>query len=273
MRVFKDLEYDNQSELQKLDLYLPSINKGPYPLVVFIHGGAWQFGDKAEGAEKDWLNLVNNGYALASINYRLNDEVKHPEGLIDCRKALNFLAKNADKYNIDTERIGVAGTSAGGYYALMLATTNDLPIYKIEGEDNADIKCCVALYSPTDFNEGKKLAYGSLLNRIKYGISIAITEKYFGKALKDMSGKELMEASPVNYISKTLLPILLQQGDNDFIIPSQQADNFLEKAEEIGVDDKVIVEILNGAQHVDPMFSTIDNQNRIRRFFDQNLKK
>lgn len=274
MRVFRDLKYDDQSKLQNLDIYLPSEGDGPFPLIVFIHGGAWQFGDKNDGQENLWKGLVNQGYALASINYRLSDENSHyPDGIFDCKKALLYLDKHAKEYCLNMNEVAVVGNSAGGYYALMLATTVDNPKFALENNKDVDIKSCIALYAPTDFLKGKEIFKESLMNRIKYGVSLACTEKYFGKSINQLTDKELMEASPTHYINSNLPYILIQQGDNDYICPPEQADFFLEAANDKGVENRVTLEVFNGASHVDPMFETMGNKLRLKEFLDQHLKQ
>lgn len=122
-REFKDVAYDTGSEAQKLDLYLPETGEGHFPLVVFIHGGAWFGGDKADGQEAAWVTLRSQGYAVASINYRLGKEAPHPAGILDCKTAIRYLKANAEQYHLDEERVALAGDSAGGHYALMTALT------------------------------------------------------------------------------------------------------------------------------------------------------
>lgn len=126
-KEYFDISYDTQSDSQKLDLYLPKTGQGPFPLVVFIHGGGWFGGDKADGQESAWVTLRSYGYAVASINYRLSGEAAHPAGLEDCKKAIDWLKEHAGQYGIDAAHIAVSGDSSGGHYALMEA----LQIYRI----------------------------------------------------------------------------------------------------------------------------------------------
>lgn len=272
MEVFRDLEYGKDSEAQKLDLYLPTYKDGPFPLVVFIHGGGWQIGDKNDGQENMWKGLVNNGYALASINYRLAPEGKHPDGLLDCKLALKYLKDNATKYDLDLDNVAVTGNSAGGHYALMLATTVNNPKFNIDNRPDLPIKCAAVLFAPTDFYEGKKEIFNSLVNRIKYGLGIVFTESYFGSSLEDIKDDILIEASPAEYIDKNIPYILLQQGTGDFIVPYSQAETFVNKAKEAGVEDRVILETFKGAGHMDAAFETLKNKVHIRKFLDKHLK-
>lgn len=271
MRVYRDLRYDNKSEKQTLDLYLPSGLKGPYPLIIYIHGGAWEFGDKNDGHEDDWKGLVNEGYALASINYRLIDEANYPESLLDCKRALDYLKKHAEQFDLDLDKVAVVGSSAGGYFALMLASTVNNPKFKINDEDEMDIKSCIAWYAPTDFTTAKSLIRNSLMNQIKYGVAIKVMEKFFGDKINNIPDELLEEASPVKYINQKMPQILIQQGNNDFVCPPELADIFLKEANKKGVDNRVTVEVFDGAGHVDPMFSTWENKLHLRRFLEKTL--
>lgn len=106
---------------QVLDIYEPRGNTtGLRPVIIAIHGGAWQSGDKVWGksvAER----FAGYGYVVVSINYRLAPEHRWPAQIDDCQAALNYLRSNSIQYNIDPVRIGAFGHSAGGHLASMLA--------------------------------------------------------------------------------------------------------------------------------------------------------
>src|SRR5215813_7140028 len=97
-RTLKDIEYARVGNKQLLlDLYLPE-GAGPFPVVVWIHGGSWLSGDKAGGPA---IRQASRGYAVASINYRLSYEAKFPAQLEDCKAAVRWLRANAATYNLD----------------------------------------------------------------------------------------------------------------------------------------------------------------------------
>lgn len=130
VREYRDISYDTQSSAQTFDLFLPEDGEGPFPLLVFVHGGGWYSGDKSDGQETGFLKLLDYGYAVASLNYRLSGEAPHPAGLIDCNTALRYLQANAQEFWIDSARIAVAGDSSGGHYALMLVLTQGNPDFE-----------------------------------------------------------------------------------------------------------------------------------------------
>ncbi|MCM8769464.1 MAG: alpha/beta hydrolase, partial [Candidatus Omnitrophica bacterium] len=124
-KVIKDIEYamvEGTSLL--LDIYIPEKEEGPLPLIVWIHGGGWTKGSKENCCPA--LLLLPYGYIIASINYRLSGIARFPAQLEDCKSAVRFLRANATKYNINPQRIGTWGSSAGGHLASMLGTTGEM---------------------------------------------------------------------------------------------------------------------------------------------------
>ena len=120
-KVFRDLTYvEGGHERNRLDLYLPEKAEGRLPLIVWIHGGAWYAGSKTDPSPA--MAMVGKGYAVASINYRLSQHAVFPAQIEDCKAAIRWLRANAGKYNLDPERIGVWGLSAGGHLVALLGT-------------------------------------------------------------------------------------------------------------------------------------------------------
>lgn len=128
MSVRRDIAYGTSSPAQKLDIYLPRGVANP-PLVIWIHGGGFVFGDKAalgfdEGARL-LQTLTRNGMAVAGINYRLADEARFPAAGQDVKSAIRFLRAHASQYGFDPHSFATWGDSAGAYLALMAGATGD----------------------------------------------------------------------------------------------------------------------------------------------------
>jgi acetyl esterase/lipase len=122
---FPDAYQTHGSQDQTLDLYAPKEAKNA-PLIIWIHGGAFLFGSKEGFAgEPVPLHLLFDGFAVASINYRLIPEALFPAQLEDCKAAVRWLRAHADEFGIDPNRIGVWGASAGAYLASLLGTTGE----------------------------------------------------------------------------------------------------------------------------------------------------
>ncbi len=121
------MEYGTHGVGNRLDLYLPPKADAPTPLVIWIHGGGWEAGNKEN---PPGLGLLKKGYALASLNYRLSQEAKFPAQIEDCKAAIRFLRANAKKYNLDPDHFGVWGASAGGHLVALLGTTGSSRSWK-----------------------------------------------------------------------------------------------------------------------------------------------
>lgn len=123
--VDRDLQYCSPGGRPLLmDIFIPKHrNAAPAPAVLWIHGGGWEVGDKNgnSGAKL----LANEGFVTASLSYRLSGESPFPAAIQDCKCAIRFLRANAPKYGIDPDRIGVAGSSAGGHLAELIATADE----------------------------------------------------------------------------------------------------------------------------------------------------
>ncbi len=124
MRVMKDIAYvPDGHERQKLDLFVPTTEpNAPWPLIVWVHGGAWLGGSKDNCPA---VKFVRQGYAVASINYRLSQHAIFPAQIQDCQAAVRWLRAHADEYYIDPNRFGAWGASAGGHLVALLGACNE----------------------------------------------------------------------------------------------------------------------------------------------------
>jgi acetyl esterase/lipase len=163
VRRLSNLSFLPEGRKEKLDLYLPTgaFKKGR-PAVLFIHGGGFKGGDKAEFRSASVsADLARAGYVVASCNYVLSSKKNPgvwPQNLSDCRNAVRWLRQNAETLGVDPSRIAVAGGSAGGYLALMVGFSED----KVElgGDPSAKVPAKVSavinMYGATDPNHHGK---------------------------------------------------------------------------------------------------------------------
>jgi acetyl esterase/lipase len=104
MIKYMDIEYKQIGDITLyLDLYMPENETNP-PLIMWIHGGAWMYGDRK------WVGMlwqVERGYAVASVDYRLTGQGVFPDHIIDCKDVLIYLKENVEKYGYDATRIVV----------------------------------------------------------------------------------------------------------------------------------------------------------------------
>src|SRR5690348_1769881 len=122
VRIERDIAYVPDGDpAQRLDIYLPeNASDKPLPLLVWVHGGGWVGGSKSENPGAEFT--AHGLYASASVEYRFSNVGVFPAQIQDCQAAIRFLRANASKYNIDPDRIGVWGGSAGGHLVALLGT-------------------------------------------------------------------------------------------------------------------------------------------------------
>jgi len=230
--VIQDIPYAGTTDPeQTLDIYLPKgkylVYPRPVPLVVFIHGGGWAEGNKSFPLA---LGLIEKGYAIASLNYRLTGNAIFPAQLDDCKAAIRWLRGNAGNYSIDPNRIGVWGLSAGGNLAALLGTTGN----KANGTEGAytqyssKVQAVCDWYGPSDFSAPReKLS--------SYALEAA--SKFLGGDFEHLGKK----ASPVTYVSSQTCPFLLIHGGNDHVVPLSQSQELYDKLKAAGVDVSLLI--------------------------------
>lgn len=275
-RKFLDIPYADRSEFEKLDIYLPDEGEGPFPTIIFIHGGAWYACDKRDTQIEPYLSLLPHGYAIAGINYRLSGEAPFPAGLQDCKAAVRYLKANANKYCLDAGRMALAGQSAGAYYVLMLAVTEG----KQELEDlsmgwndqDTSVRCVVSWYAPTDIPKMHEQLCRNEKKAFSQDDPSSPEARYLGGRISSFSPEVLKLSSPIYHIHPDIPPILLQHGYDDALVPYQQSETFYEQAVKVTDSGRVTLELFKGAGHADAVFETEENMERVRKFFDACLK-
>ena len=116
----------------RMDVYLPKQGSGPFPAVIYIHGGAWSGGNKGQ-FRRQAASMAARGFAGACIEYRLSGEARFPAALHDSKAAVRCVRANAQAYRIDPDRIAAAGGSAGGHLAAMLGTASGIQAFEGDG--------------------------------------------------------------------------------------------------------------------------------------------
>ena len=253
--VHEDLEYVPMGHArQRLDLYLPENNRGQSPIILWIHGGGWSGGDKSSSPA---IPFVTRGFAVAAMNYRLSQHAIFPAQIHDCKAAIRWLRKHAHEYGLDSERIGVWGSSAGGQLVALLGTTRGHP--ELEGdlgnaEFSSEVQAVVDWFGPTDF-----LTVGSKETRTKYlGI----------EPLQDVAKAKL--ASPLYHVSKQAAPFLIMHGDKDATVPISQSETFALALQSAGIDAPMMK--IEDAGHGGSHFSGAEQFDRIEQFFKKHLR-
>jgi acetyl esterase/lipase len=262
-RELKDIPYvKNGTERQRLDLFLPAnATASSRPLVVWVHGGGWQAGSKADCPAR-WL--VTRGYAVASIGYRLSQTAKFPAQIEDCKAAIRWLRAHAKEYGIDASHVGAWGASAGGHLVSLLGTTGGKGAFD-EGENldqSSAVNCVVDWFGPTDF-----LHYGDPAWTQLDTPESAVSQLIGGTVSSHQEQAKL--ASPVTYVDAKSAPFLIMQGDKDGLVPLQQSELLNTALSKAGVPSTL--KVIGGAGHGGKQFFSIDNIAAIATFFDRYL--
>lgn len=274
-RKFMDVAYADQSKAQRLNLVLPNEGEGPFPVVVFVHGGGWPIGDKNHVQTKNVNRLLYAGYAVCCIDYRLSDEAKWPANLYDCKAAIRFLRANAKNFDIDVERIGVVGNSAGGHLAAMLGTTNGKPEFEDltmgNGGSSSDVQAVFTWFAPFDFvnwAEDWTRAYPG--RPLDYEVS---AEAYmFGHSILEHP-ERLRDASPICHIDENTVPFYVEYGTGDHAIPRFQCPRFYERYVQLLGEEDIQIRVFEGAEHSAPDYAADENVFEFVKFFDRYIRQ
>lgn len=236
VKKIADLDYvGGGNPRQKLDLYLPEKPAGakPVPLVVFIHGGGWQGGDKTGGGGRVGPLVATGNYAGASIGYRLSGEAQWPAQIHDCKAAIRWLRAHAAEYGYDPDRIAVWGTSAGGHLVAMLGVSHGVAALEGDlGEHDAvssQVQCVVDFFGPTDF-----LSIGDHPSSIRHDAADSPESKLIGGPIREHPEKAT-QVSPITHVSAGDAPHLIVHGTEDQAVPYPQSVDYEKRLEAAGV--------------------------------------
>ncbi|CAG1014889.1 partial Carboxylesterase NlhH, partial [Anaerolineales bacterium] len=266
-QVHRNLVYASLSKRNVLDLYIPLDHEGPFPLVVWVHGGGWESGSKNNPPE---FQGVLAGYALASLSYRLTDEASFPAQIHDVKAAIRWLRANAAAYNIDPEHIGVWGGSAGGHLVSMLGTTGGIPEMEDLSMGNPDqssqVQAVVDWYGPSEISTLDEPTEGCRsFNMDRPG---SVVYKLLGCPPGSCPDKAAA-ASPITYVTPDDPPFLIQQGQRDCSVPYTQSQKLAKALEAVGVS--VQLTLFPKAGHGGRDFREMSNMLLIKAFFDEHL--
>ncbi len=265
--TYADIAYGDASAQQTLDLYVPA-GSGPFPVIVYIHGGGFKFGDKRSGTASTIVRAgVERGYAVASINYRLSDEAKFPAAVDDALLAVRFLKAEAGSYGLSAGQIVAWGDSAGGNLAAMVATNR--------GEaDGAGIQAAINWFGPIQFDQ-MDAQFAALGLEPRLGATSAPgspESQYLGVTVGTPEAAELVRrASPQSYITPDDPPVFIQHGTADRNVPVLQSEAFAAALSTVIGPENVVYVSLEGAGHGGDAFTGDANLDLVFAFLDERV--
>ena len=242
-KSWKDLNYAGDSKIyHNLDIYLPAVEKQIYPVVVEIYGSAW-FSNNSKGIDLPTLGkaLLDAGFAVVMPNHRSSMDAKFPAQINDIKAVVRFIRANAEKYQIDTSFIGIAGYSSGGHLAALAGTSGGVRQYTVDSvteniEGNVGrylmyssaVDAVADWFGPTDF-----LVMDSCGSSMVHNAADSPESSLIGGPIQDNKDK-CATANPITYAGSNDPPFLILHGDADPLVPHCESEllfNALQKAD------------------------------------------
>lgn len=213
-----------------LDAYLPK-KKDASPAVLVVHGGAWRSGNRRQ-LKGYARSLAEMGFVCFAIDYRLAPAHRFPAQIEDCREAVKWIRKNAEQYNVNPQKLGAIGYSAGGHLVSLLGTTGEAPTRK-NGQVDTRLQAIVAGGAPTDFRwfpDNGKWA-----------------EFLFGGNL-DTQRDLFNAASSAAFVDRDDPPMFFFNGTNDRLVPFAWTESCFKALRKAGV--RTELHRIEGAGHL-----------------------
>ncbi len=264
-KIIRDLTFATVDKTElKLDLYLPEQGQ-PAGLIVWVHGGAWRGGSRAD---VDLKGLVARGWALASVDYRLSTVARFPAQIHDIKAALRYLRAHAADYGYPSSRFVIAGSSAGGHLAALVGVSNG--VAELEGKiggftgESSHVQAIVDLYGASNLTT-------ILSQSTSHGLSVRVPalELLLGgqpEALPELARL----ASPVTHVDPSDPPLLLLHGDRDNQMPINQSHELQGAYERLRLP--VVFKVVHGSGHGGPAFRDETSLALIDQFLRVQLK-
>lgn len=252
VRTVADLVFSRVGGAKRLaDFYIPAAARSAPPVVIWLHGGGWRFGDRHLAPNLAEFSQ-NSGLAVVSIEYRLSDEAKFPAAVEDVKTAVRWVRSVAQGLGLDGDHIGLWGSSAGAHLASCAALSledafrnDEHPAY------SSAVQAVVDGYGPTNFaridgdraalsspgTDAESLAIGNVLPA---GHPDSFESRFLGAPVS-LSLKEVDLADPVHYVRSGCPPFLILHGEADSLIPCRQSQYLFDAMSAAGNEATLIL--------------------------------
>jgi acetyl esterase/lipase len=241
--ITRDIEYARVGDVSlKLDLYVP-VGTVKSPVIVYVHGGGWRAGAKED---MPLGNLVRQGFAVASVDYRLSGDAKFPAMIHDIKAAIRFVRANGKDHGLaDTTRIAVVGSSAGGHLAALVGVTNG--VKELEGtagndlKESSDVQAIISLFGASNLQT-------ILTQSTPHGLSVRVPALQLLLGGRPEEKPDIAKlGSPVAHVDAKDPPLLLIHGDADPQMPYEQSLELKAAYEKAGLPVQMIT--ISGGKH------------------------
>jgi len=278
VEIRRDLPYatvDGRSLM--LDLYLPDDTNDECPVVLYLHGGAFMVGSKANNAEERLIPVARSGIAIASAEYRFSDVATYPAQVHDVKAAVRWLRGNAGDHGYRAERVGAWGASAGGYLALMLGLTAGSPEH--EGtlgqhrDESSSVEAVTAWFAVADLPVAD---LGPPAGRELPSFIVgppprpSVLARMLGVDSVSEHAEVARAASPAHRADGATAAFLLIHGDADGLVGEDQSERMHAALTAAGADSTLLT--ITGANHEDPAFHSPAVLGAVAGFFIDKLR-
>lgn len=269
--VHRDLVYAKIGERElPLDLYTPK-SDSRLPVIMWVHGGGWKGGGKGNAGSARLL--VDHGYAVVDVEYRLSGEAIFPAQIQDCKAAVRWIRANATKYKLDPDRIGVWGSSAGGHLVALMGTSGDVAEFetKSNAEFSSRVQAVCDWFGPTDLLKMNEHAIP--LSKLDHNAAASPESRLVGGPIQQEPYRSLAKkANPINYIDKDAPPFLIVHGDQDKLVSHRQSELLHDALVKLAVDSTLQIEKGAGHGFGGGSASRDELAKQASKFFDRHFK-
>lgn len=257
------IEFSNpDNQHLKLNIARPKQGNGPFPAVICIHGGGFRAGSK-DGYNKLCLMLAQHGFVATTVDYRLAPKYQFPAAVHDVKAAVRWMRANAKKYQINPERIGTMGGSAGGHLAQFLGVTRGVSQFEGDGgnpKESSAVDCVVNFYGPSDFTK----SYGKSVDAAE------VLPLFLGGNLEQEKKRHIV-SSPLYWVTPDASPTLCVHGTEDKYVAYEQATWIVERLKACEVEADLLT--MAGAGHGFKGADEEKAEQALLEFFAKHLKR
>ncbi|MGI6367013.1 MAG: alpha/beta hydrolase fold domain-containing protein [Anaerolineae bacterium] len=248
-----------------MDIYLPNDGEGPFPVILFAHGGGYFTGRKDDYETYPPLEGLKRGYAVCAIDYTLSGEALFPRPLQEAKAAVRFIRANAARYRLDPSCLIAWGMSAGANLAALLALTGDGRYPELDdpamgwADQPSHVDACMIWFCPTTFAmvEAQLAQSGLQSAMITRGDDYVLAWE-LGLPVEDAPDLAAL-VNPETYITPQAPPFVIQHGRQDVIVPWQQGERLASRLRAAIGEERVRWTLFEDYDHADRRFETMHN--------------
>ncbi len=275
-KEYIDVAYASGSNAQKLDIFMPDTVKSKNPVLVWVHGGGWKSGDKAEFRNSNRLKELNKrGYAVVVINYRLSGEAKFPAQIFDVKAAIRWIRANGATYKFNSDKIGAWGSSAGGHLVALTGTSGGVA----ELEDltmgnssySSKVQAVVDWYGPTDLLKMDSMALAQGCASSNHNAANSPESELIGFQITTRPDL-VAKVNPITYITPDDPPFFIEHGLIDCTVAYNQSQLFYDNLIPVLGTQKIKIKLLANTGHGGGLFSNAVTDAEAIDFLDVHLK-